>query len=65
MDSEYVSGLAHLFRFGGALIAVIVTIYGLISSFSSRELFIISAWIMFSGITIEAIYHFIEGELLA
>lgn len=70
-ENKYVSGFAHLLRFGGLILGIIGLLIDLWfgSGFGktsiSLELYMISFFVMAGGITVEVVYHFLEGELLA
>jgi hypothetical protein len=70
-ENKYISALAHSLRFGGLVFGFIGLFVDLLSgsgfgkSSISLDLYMISFFVMAVGITVEAVYHFLEGELLA
>jgi hypothetical protein len=69
-ENMYISGFAHLLRFGGLILSFVGLLIdlwfgsGFGESSVSLELYMIGFFVMAGGITVEAIYHFLEGEVL-
>lgn len=62
----YWSKLAHIFRFGGAVILLVGLLNGLFTGFEtdlSMNFYITGSFSMFFGVILEAVYHVREEEL--